>query len=249
MNNNRIDVMRLLDEYNKNPNQFTDEQAEKIAQVAKAYGVSFKRENKAGRKFAFDMADTALLGLVPNEWRPTSRGQETYGETGVDKFASALGITAGIVGTSGLALANAPRIGASAGRLVGKGMGYGSHYAPKAYSKGMEYAGRGYSKASDLGSRAMAQGRKIYAEGPSLAGRAGARFERGRMAGQRAFNKGTTSLDRGTSTSYFGNLRNEFEAGRRMANPMSNYNPNLLLLTEGGYGGGVPLARGGGVML
>ena len=131
----------------------------------------------------------------------------------VEKFAGALGTTAGIVGTGGLALANAPRIGASAGRLVGKGLGYGSHYAPKAFSKGMEYAGRGYSKASDLGSRAMAQGRKIYAEGPSLARRAGAGIDRGRRAGGNAFNKGTTSLDRGTSTSYFGNLRNEFMGG------------------------------------
>ena len=84
-NPDRGDIMRLLDDYNSNPDKFTDDQAEKIAQVAKAYGVSFKRENKVGRKLAFDLADTALLGLVPNDWRPTSRGQETFGETGIDR--------------------------------------------------------------------------------------------------------------------------------------------------------------------
>jgi len=234
MNNNRIDVMRLLAEYNKNPNQFTDEQAEKIAEVAKAYGVSFKRENKAGRKFAFDMADTALLGLIPNEWRPTSRGQATYGETGVDKFAGALGTTAGIVGTSGLALANAPRIGASAGRLVGKGMGYGSHYAPKAYSKGMEYAGRGYSKASDLGSRAMAQGKKIYAEGPSLAGRAGARFNEG-VKYTRRKSTNLSSLNRGR-TSYLGKLRDEFMEPYRNQNLLDMMDEVRRGIPMGGYG-------------
>jgi hypothetical protein len=201
--------MRLLDEYNKNPNQFTDEQAEKIAEVAKAYGVSFKRENKAGRKFAFDMADTALLGLIPNDWRPTSRGQETFGETAVDRIGGAVGTVAGIAGTGGAAFLGRKALGTA----VGKGLGYGQHYGGRAVGKGMEYAGRGYSKASELSGRAFAQGRKIYAEGPSLARRAGAGIDRSRRMGQGAFNKGTTSLDRGTSTSYFGQLRNEFFGG------------------------------------
>ena len=35
-NPDRGDIMRLLDDYNSNPDKFTDDQAEKIAQVAKA---------------------------------------------------------------------------------------------------------------------------------------------------------------------------------------------------------------------
>ena len=230
MNNNRMDVMRLLDEYNTNPDKFTNEQAGKIAEVAKAYGVKFKRENKAGRKLMFDLADTALLGLVPNEWRPTSRGQETFGETAVDRIGGAVGTIAGIAGTGGAAFLGRKALGT----VAGKGLGYASHYGSKGVGKGIEYAGRGYSKASELSGRAFSQGRKIYAEGPSLAGRAGARLNKG-MKYSRRKSADLSAINRG-NTSYLGKLRDEFMEPIRNQNLLDMLDEVRRGIPMGGYG-------------
>ena len=234
-NPDRGDIMRLLDDYNSNPDKFTDDQAEKIAQVAKAYGVDFRRENKAGRKLAFDLADTALLGFVPNEWRPTSRGQETFGETGIDRVGGAVGTVAGMVGTGGLALANAGRIGRGVGKVVGKGLGYGQHYAPKAYDSTMRGAGYAYNKASALASRGAKGAKKIYADGPSYANKMGQVADRGRASFQGAKNA-TTSLERGTSTSYLSRLNNNFRTGynSRIMNSAQEEANLLDILYKGG---------------
>ena len=234
-NPNRTDIMRLLEDYNADPDAWTDEQAEKIAEVAKAYGLDFDRENKAVRKFAFDTADTALLGLVPNEWRPESRGERTYGETGLDKFAGGAGTLAGIAGGGGAAWLGRKAIGAG----VGRGLGYAQHYGTKAAKSGAEYAGRSYSTARELSGRGMAYGRKIYADGPSLARKAGEYGRRTRELGRESFRKGTSSLNRGTSTSYFGELRNNFNRGLNGA-PSVRPSGNLLRMSGdsiGGYGG------------
>ena len=229
-NPDRGDIMRLLDDYNSNPDKFTDDQAEKIAQVAKAYGVSFKRENKAGRKLAFDLADTALLGLVPNDWRPTSRGQETFGETGIDRVGGAVGTVAGMVGTGGAAFLGRKALGTA----VGKGLGYASYYGPKGVGKGIEYAGRGYSKASEIGGRVFSQGRKIYAEGPSLAGRAGARLNKG-MKYSRRKSADLSAINRG-NTSYLSKLRDEFMEPMRNQNLLDMLDEVRHGIPMGGYG-------------
>tara|TARA_R110002051_G_scaffold6824_2_gene32401 strand:- start:5480 stop:6178 length:699 start_codon:yes stop_codon:yes gene_type:complete len=230
-NNNRIDVMRLLDEYNKSPNKFTDEQAEKIAQVAKAYGVNFKRENKAGRKLVFDLADTALLGMIPNDWRPTSRGQEAFGETAMDRVGGAVGTVAGIAGTGGAAWLGRKAIGTG----VGKGLGYAHHYGKKGAGKALEYGGRGYSKASELSGRAFSQGKKIYADGPSLMRRAGERVNKG-MQYTRQKSANLSSLNRGTKTSYIGQLKNEFMEPIRNQNLLDMLDEVRRGIPMGGYG-------------
>ncbi len=135
MNNKRDLMINLLDQYKRNPDQFSDRQAEKIAMMAKSLGLHFPKESKPFRKFAFDAIDTALLGLVPNSWRPESRGQSVFGETGADSMAGSIGSLLGIAGTGGLALANAPRIG----RAVGRGYGKASTY---------DYAGK-FNQAKD----------------------------------------------------------------------------------------------------
>ena len=108
-----------------------------------------------------------------------------------------------MVGTGGLALANAGRIGKGVGNIVGKGLGYGQHYAPKAYDATMRGAGYAYNKASSLASRGAQGAKKIYADGPSYAKKMGEVADRGRVQfGSKAT---TTSLDRG-STSYLSQL-------------------------------------------
>jgi len=227
---NKADVIRLLHDYNSNPKAYNDDDADIIANLAKSYGVGFKRSGKAGQKFLFELADTALLGMIPNEWRPEARGDKYFGETGLDRVASAGGMIGGAF-AGGLGAFAGRHM---AGRAVGKGLGYAQHYGPKALGKGMEYAGRGYSKASDLGSRAMAQGKKIYAEGPSLAGRAGAKFNEG-VKYTRRKSTNLSSLNRGR-TSYLGKLRDEFMEPYRNQNLLDMMDEVRRGIPMGGYG-------------
>ena len=143
-------IKALMEQYKADPSQFSDEQAEQIAIMARKYGMRFPRESKAIRKALFDTADTALLGLLPNSMRPVSRGEETFGETGADRWAGNIGTGLGIIGTGGLALAKAPQIGAGIGRGVGgsikgyyKGKGMAQDYA----KRGVDYAKGRYSQA------------------------------------------------------------------------------------------------------
>ena len=43
-------VYDLIQEYNENPQRYSDEEAEVIATLSQAMGVDFNRESKAGRK-------------------------------------------------------------------------------------------------------------------------------------------------------------------------------------------------------
>ena len=89
-------VYELIMDYNDNPQRYNDEEAETIATLANAMGTDFRRESKALSKGLFDLVDTAAFGMVPNEWRPRSAGQDIYGETGWDKFAGGVGTVAGL---------------------------------------------------------------------------------------------------------------------------------------------------------
>lgn len=91
-------VLQLIDNYNRNPQRYTDEEAELIAMLSKQMGASFKREDKSIRKGLFDLADTAVLGAIPNSLRPRSRGESVYGETGMEKFTSGAGSLLGLAG-------------------------------------------------------------------------------------------------------------------------------------------------------
>jgi len=70
---------------------------EQIAILAAQMGIEFKVKSKPIRKGLFDLADTAAFGLIPNELRPTSIGQEWHGESGIDKFAGGVGTLGGAV--------------------------------------------------------------------------------------------------------------------------------------------------------
>ena len=100
--------------YNENPKDFTDDQAEQVALIAAKLGLPFRPESKALQKFFFDLADNLAFGALPNDMRPTSRGESVFGETKKEKTAGALSLIglalpgavgASIAGTGARALA------------------------------------------------------------------------------------------------------------------------------------------------
>jgi len=100
-------VVELIEKYNRNPDRYTDEEAEFIASLSQALGRNFNRESKPIGKGLFDLVDSATLGLVPDSLRPVSRGESVYGESDEEKFAGFLGEMAG-------------------GTALGAGIGYGA---------------------------------------------------------------------------------------------------------------------------
>ena len=94
-------IRELIEDYNSNPQRYSDGEAETIAVLAQAIDARFQRDGKPFSKGLFDVVDTATFGMLPNEWRPTSRGESVYGETGAEKLAGVLGTGAGMVGGIG----------------------------------------------------------------------------------------------------------------------------------------------------
>ncbi len=152
-----------MHQYEIDPRQFTDRQAEQIAILARQFGLRFPRESKPIRKFAFDLADTAALGMLPNEWRPRSRGQSVFGETRSDRWAGGLGTGIPLAAGGLLALANP----AAVGSMVGKGLGYGAKGA-RATKRGIESAmGRGgiFERAAEGAGRTYRTAKNTYTSG------------------------------------------------------------------------------------
>tara|TARA_Y100000593_G_C4316098_1_gene340954 strand:+ start:2405 stop:3613 length:1209 start_codon:yes stop_codon:yes gene_type:complete len=89
-------ISELLRRYNTGEISLDDQQAEMLAMQAHKLGLDFDVESKPIQKGLFDAADMALFGMLPNEWRPTSPGQELYGESGWDRGAGLLGSVAGL---------------------------------------------------------------------------------------------------------------------------------------------------------
>lgn len=117
-------VRELVTDYNKDPSGYTDQEAETIATLANALGVDFRRDSKAMSKGLFELADMASFGLMPNEWRPKSRGESVYGETGMEQII-------GGVGQIGGAIAG----GYGAAKVAGKAFRGARGIAKNAYDK------------------------------------------------------------------------------------------------------------------
>ena len=94
-------ISRLIIDYEKNPNQYTDEQAEAIALLSRQLSMPFDRENKPIRKLLYNAGEMATFGLLPDSWEPHSRGQDVYGETAIDAIASGAGSLLGLAGGIG----------------------------------------------------------------------------------------------------------------------------------------------------
>ena len=99
---NFMAVQELVEQYNNDPRSFTDQEAEMVAGLASSFGLDFQRTSKPLQKAAFDAADMATLGLLPNEWRPEARGDFYLGESGRDKIAGGIGTVGGLLGAGGL---------------------------------------------------------------------------------------------------------------------------------------------------
>ena len=95
MNENDI-VREMLERYNAGQIDLSDEDAERLAMSASQHGERFAVESKPFSKGAFDFADMATFGLLPDEWRPHSAGQTIHGETGIDRVSSFVSSLAGM---------------------------------------------------------------------------------------------------------------------------------------------------------
>mgnify|MGYP006402090979 CR=1 FL=1 len=90
--NPRDQAKQIVFDYNNNPKNYTDDEAEKVAFIAARMGLPFKAESKAIQKFFFDLVDNLAFGALPDEMRPTSRGETIYGETKAEKVAGLLSL-------------------------------------------------------------------------------------------------------------------------------------------------------------
>ena len=107
-------LQELVRRHNAGALDLPKEQVKQLAILAAQNGLDFRVESKPIRKMAFDLADTASFGLMPDEWRPTSVGQELFGESFMDS-------TAGAVGTAGGCLTGGALLGKAA-MAAGRGM-------------------------------------------------------------------------------------------------------------------------------
>jgi hypothetical protein len=110
-------ITSLIQDYNADPRKYTDKEAEAIAQMAKAAGLNFRRESRPLANLAFGFGNLATLGLLPNSFKPYSRGETVYGKTFIDSMASGAGMVAGTLAPIGL---GARALGAGSKMLSGK---------------------------------------------------------------------------------------------------------------------------------
>ena len=116
---NFMAVQELVRQYNDDPRMFSDQEAEMISGLAGSFGLNFQRTSKPLEKAAFDFADMATLGLIPNDWRPQARGDFYLGESDRDQLAGGVGTLGGLIGAAGVGIKGARA-------LFGKGGGGGS---------------------------------------------------------------------------------------------------------------------------
>lgn len=122
---NFMAVQELVRQYNDDPRMFSDQEAEMISGLAGSFGLNFQRTSKPLEKAAFDFADMATLGLIPNDWRPQARGDFYLGESDRDQLAGGVGTLGGLIGAAGVGIKGARA-------LFGKGGGGGSITAKSA---------------------------------------------------------------------------------------------------------------------
>jgi len=107
---------KLVDAFNKAPDRYDKDQSEAISKIAGRYGLEFKPKTKKLEKFAFDAADTALIGLIPNRLRPKTAGEDIFGESFGEELAGGAGTLLGLIPPVAL---GARAIGAGAKALKG----------------------------------------------------------------------------------------------------------------------------------
>jgi len=78
----------------------TKNEAEMLSANAFSKGLDFDVKSKAGRKFAYNLADTASFGLLPDSiFKPeASIGERYHGQSTADSIASGAGSLLGLLG-------------------------------------------------------------------------------------------------------------------------------------------------------
>ena len=129
---------QLVRDYNKGDYKWMqDKDKEMVASIAAQYGLDFRAQSKPLRKALFDFADMATFGLLPDEWRPTTIGEEYGFESGADRFAGGIGSLGGLLtpwGGPGLLMRGAGK-GARAAKAWWKGGKGGAGGASQAGNK------------------------------------------------------------------------------------------------------------------
>tara|TARA_R110000824_G_scaffold20503_1_gene77182 strand:- start:177 stop:854 length:678 start_codon:yes stop_codon:yes gene_type:complete len=177
-------VQELNQRYNDDPRSFSDEEAEMIAGLSQQFGLDFQRTSRPLAKGAFDFADIATFGMLPNKWRPESRGDLAYGETGLDKFAGGAGSLGGLLGAAGVAKGLFRGGKAAYGAFRGSGSAGGATTAAggggaaaegeivRKSSEGITRTGRGllppYEGAEAVASQRLLPGPPLRVGGPSM---------------------------------------------------------------------------------
>jgi len=106
-------LQELVRRHNAGTLNLPKEQVKQLAIAAAQNGLDFQPESKPIRKMVFDLADTAAFGLIPDEFRPTSIGEDMFGESYGDQIAGGLGTAAGALTGGALALRGLSRVGRS----------------------------------------------------------------------------------------------------------------------------------------
>jgi len=187
-------VQELNQRYNDDPRSFTDEEAEMIARLSQQFGLDFQRTSRPLAKGAFDFADIATFGMLPNRWRPESRGESVYGETTREKIAGGVGSVLGIPAAIGTAYGAGKGLlkggQAAFGALRGGGGTSAAGEVVRKSAEGIRRTGRGLLDATKTaGGRAAGIGRNLGQAGRNL-GQAGATY------GQLGIEQAATALAR-----------------------------------------------------
>lgn len=126
MTNKFNDVMELLRRYNNGEIDLTDEEARQLSEIAFTMRKEFKVKSKPLQKGLFDLVDSAMLGMVPNKWRPRSIGQGLHGESSADKWAGGIGGLAGyaVPGVGAYKALTTPGMMIKGAKNLGKGAKY-----------------------------------------------------------------------------------------------------------------------------
>ena len=158
-------IKELVRRHNEGLIKLNRDQLDKLAQKAYQHGLDFDVQAKPLRKGLFDAADMTLFGMLPNEWRPYSGGQDVYGERGIDKVAGGLGSLAGLVTGVGGAVKYAPRVlkgGRSAVNRVRGSFGEGGRAAQVLSNVKKTEAGR---RATNIANSIYNGGRNVVGKG------------------------------------------------------------------------------------
>ena len=155
-----VKMRNLVNKYNEDPDKFTDEEAEKVALIAKTIGLPFTRETKPLKNLLYGAAEGISFGLVPDSWRPEERGESVYGRSDANKFWSGLGMVGGGaagIGLGGWAIGGAGRAATGLGSKILGGVRGSGGAATGMASRGMAGA-RGAAQTGYTGAQNFAGG-------------------------------------------------------------------------------------------